>query len=245
MQEIVVVLLLFLTVQFAVSFNPALSDIYRNPPTPTSKINKEFNDVIFCPSIPGPTSEILQTFLASLKNSTKKEVNSTNVESFGSCCRSHFECNARKNFDRPNESNTPYCQCEKSFSECLDQSKNILSSVFEYAYILGTTKCIAEDYPIVDCAKFQYFFEPYAQFSRPPNENERKREHIRCLEYNVDKTKPKEFQSFDLPFIHRSGQYDVVKYLENVATNSSADTTTYTKFSAAVQKYLGQTNYKL
>lgn len=189
----------------------------------------------------------MQTFLDSLKNSTIKEINSTHVERFGSCCRSHFECNARKNFDykQPNTSNAPHCECEKSFCECLDKSKNTLSSIFEYAYLLSTTKCIAEDYPIIECTKFQYFYEPYVQFSRPPNANELKREHIRCLEYRVDKTRSKSFQSFDLPFVHQSNRYDVLKYLEKRATTAATDTITYTKFTDAVRKYHAQRNYSL
>lgn len=147
-------------------------------------------------------------------------MNATHVGRFGSCCRSHFECNSRRIFDykRAVQSNsTTNCDCDKDFSECLDKSSNMLSNVFEYSYILSTRKCIAHDHPIIECVKFQYFSEPYAEFSRAPHENELRSEQVRCIQYNVDKTKPKIFQLFDLPFLHQSNRYDVVQYLDKLA----------------------------
>lgn len=91
------------------------------------------------------------------------------------------------------------CECERNNQHFI---RNIVGGstggFIPFAFSLCSKQCYSLDYPIVKCKKYQYFFEPKKQSDVFPNHVDT--ESIRCLEYALDKSKPKIYQIFDLPF---------------------------------------------
>lgn len=70
------------------------------------------------------------------------------------------------------------------------------------------------DYPTVRCKKYQFFFEPRRQFNEFPYG--RGTESIRCLEYELDTSKPKIYQVFDAPFFFKTLIRRKPEYVEDI-----------------------------
>lgn len=118
------------------------------------------------------------------------------------CCRSHYECEAHKKIEMnlPTEWKVWHCDCEANFRKCLHNLNTQLANDFVFVHYLNTTKCYAEDHPIVKCEKFESIFEPKTQFQRSPNSRELGNNCYRCIQYELNKSLPKQYQLFDLSF---------------------------------------------
>jgi len=92
------------------------------------------------------------------------------------------------------------CDCERKYHKCLSSYRGFdLIGILGLVSILKSPKCYSVDHPIVKCKKFQYFFEPMITFNELPKR--RGTDTIRCLEYELDESKPKIYQdNFDVPF---------------------------------------------
>lgn len=100
--------------------------------------------------------------------------------------------------------NIRHCECEHKFIDCLknvtspNDAEQISLQYFSRIYSINTPQCYLRDYPIDECISFQYYYEPSAEYSVSPYKNSVK--SIRCLEYKLDKSKPKTTHLRDLPF---------------------------------------------
>lgn len=157
----------------------------------------------FCPFLLMPPKKFIDAYA----NDPKIDGPLIPDQQMDSCCRSNFKCDLQKKLSLNGTrgwQNIRHCECEHEFIECM---KNVTSSIYEEQqsihyfsrlYSINTPKCYLRDYPIDECISFQYFFEPSAEYSVSPYKNSVK--SIRCLEYKLDKSKPKTTHLRDLPF---------------------------------------------
>uniref|UniRef100_A0A336LI29 Phospholipase A2 n=1 Tax=Culicoides sonorensis TaxID=179676 RepID=A0A336LI29_CULSO len=105
------------------------------------------------------------------------------------CCRRHDHCdNMASHESKYNLTNDDYftrlhCRCDKEFHDCLKSVNSTLAQRIGSFYFNIRDKCYKEQHPIMDCAEEKHKF-----FIR------------RCVKYIVDKSKPRLWQWFDLPF---------------------------------------------
>ena len=76
-----------------------------------------------------------------------------------------------------------HCKCDFEFRNCLKKENNFISNRIGQTYFTVRNKCYKEESPIVKCEKY-----------------ESRLYIMRCIQYRYDKTKPKKYQWFDLPF---------------------------------------------
>lgn len=174
----------------------------------------------FCPTVLKPTTDTLQKSIEAILRNPEQNTNSTENGNIDSCCRTLYVCGVQKKVILNGTKSSRHCECEKGFIECL-KKLNDETTKFALAYSVEQSTCVAENYPIVKCIKFQKFLEPRAIFYRPPNAIEQKSHYIRCLEYEFDESKPKMYQTFDLPYIFKIGKYEFIKHAEGLFTEFS------------------------
>lgn len=75
------------------------------------------------------------------------------------------------------------CTCEQKFINCLQAVNSMVSNTLGYIYFGATKQCMALGHPIVNCKTYMD-----GTFRR------------RCIRYKIDKTKPKIWQLYDMPF---------------------------------------------
>lgn len=133
-------------------------------------------------------------------------------------CRQNINCDLRKKVElnRTKEifrSLIQHCECQRDLQSSIrkrfdKQFEGLLGFVFS----LQTRKCYNVDHPIIKCRKYQLFALPEQEFTELPNGFGT--ESIRCLEYELDTTKPKMYQTFDMPFYFKglsSKYYERIK----------------------------------
>lgn len=124
------------------------------------------------------------------------------------CCRSLYKCDAYKRiaFNLTNDAlwNIQPCDCIHLFQICLDNLNTSLSSEVDLLHSMNTTKCYINDYPIVQCAKWELYPDSDTPFLRFVNQAEREKFHNRCSKYELDGNRPKQLQLRDLPFNHHA-----------------------------------------
>lgn len=159
----------------------------------------------FCPFLLMPAKKSIDAYA----NEPKRDAPLTPNQQLDSCCRSNYKCDVQKKLSlngtrSSSRQNIRHCECEYQFIECM---KNMTSPIdneqkllqyFSRMYSINTPQCYLRDYPIFECISFQYYFEPTAEYSVSPYKNSVK--SIRCLEYKLDKSKPKTYHLRDLPF---------------------------------------------
>lgn len=161
------------------------------------------SDTMFCESILSPNEKALKKSLeASFVNNVKSDTRLDEIDHLDLCCRSFYKCNSYKNieFNYTNERNIGHCDCEYFFRACLNNLNTTLSNEIGFIHIVNTTKCYANDYPIVKCIKFDTFSESNDQFPQLSNSTEREKFSSRCFKYKLDESKTKRVQLFDLSF---------------------------------------------
>lgn len=164
----------------------------------------------YCPSMFRSTENEIRDSLLAIANRSKDIPvdDGFGFGEFDQFCRLNFECDVR----RKTELNRQYeifnsfvrsCECERQFRESVQLERNDwisgVQSFFGHIYALNRRKCYSVDHPIKRCKRFESFYTPRKQY----DEFEMERfgtESIRCIEYELDKTKPKIYQLFDIPF---------------------------------------------
>ncbi|GAB6030302.1 hypothetical protein CHUAL_005976 [Chamberlinius hualienensis] len=105
------------------------------------------------------------------------------------CCRSHDLCVDSVQPGQTKHSiqnNSPFtissCECDVEFERCLSSNeKDEASFVIKYLYFnVANIKCFKKQHPIIRCLRFN------------------KKDHHGCLKYELDYSKPKTYQLFDL-----------------------------------------------
>lgn len=153
----------------------------------------------FCPFLLIPEKKLRDEYLID----TRRVGQLSPVQQLDSCCLLNLKCDRQKKSELNGTEgwqNIRHCDCEREFSECIQKVKALESDLiaFGHGYSINTPKCFTNDYPIDECVKFQYFFQPLAKFNRRPSQNAVI--SIRCVQYKFDVSKPKSFQLLDLPF---------------------------------------------
>lgn len=135
-----------------------------------------------------------------------RRINLDENDQIDACCRSLHKCDAYKRmaFNRTNDSlwNFRPCDCIHLFQICLDNLNTSLSNEVEVLLSINTTKCYTNDYPIVQCIKWESCAESKAPFLRFVNQAQREKFFNRCSKYELDENRPKQLQLRDFPFKH-------------------------------------------
>lgn len=67
-------------------------------------------------------------------------------------------------------------------------------------YFRTTAKCYSVDHPIIKCEEFKCFYQPNNSYKQFPSGH--MDGAVRCVKYQLDKTKAKIYQTFELPFYY-------------------------------------------
>ncbi|XP_072401464.1 phospholipase A2-like [Diabrotica undecimpunctata] len=105
------------------------------------------------------------------------------------CCFAHDHCSdtiggfqTKHGLTNPNFYTRLNCDCDNQFYDCLKSNNNMVSDQLGHIYFTALgTKCFSYQYPISGCSKYTFF----------PT--------MKCVSYQVDETKEKEYQWFDIP----------------------------------------------
>lgn len=155
------------------------------------------SDTKFCASILSPTEDALKKSLESaFINNVKTDTRFDDKDNVDLCCRSFYKCNSFKSIElnyTTTVRNIRHCDCEYFFRTCLNNLNTTLSNEIGFIHTLNTTKCYANDYPIIKCITFDTNLESNVQFSSERFSN-------RCAKYQLDENKTKRVQLFDLSF---------------------------------------------
>lgn len=91
-------------------------------------------------------------------------------------------------------------ECVHLFEICLKNLNTPLSNDVAFVHSINATKCYSIDHPIVKCIKFETYSDKKGPLLRFMNLMEREKYFNRCINYEFDESRPKEFQIFDVPF---------------------------------------------
>lgn len=145
------------------------------------------------------------------------EYDSNEIKIMEDCCRSNFQCDVQKRMELNNTSideNLRHCECENKFRECLDKTNIYMISLWTEYYFMHTPKCYSIDHPKTECEQTACYYHP----SAPKNQySRRKNGAIRCVKYDLDKIKPKIYQTFELPFYYVAYEPYELKWFERQA----------------------------
>lgn len=121
-----------------------------------------------------------------------------------SCCRSLHKCDASKNVELTysNDRNIPHCECVHSFRSCLKNLNTSLSNELASIHSINITQCLALDYPMIKCAKFEEYSISTDERLGSMSSTELNRFFDRCIKYELDENQPQKLQLFDIPFIY-------------------------------------------
>ncbi|CAH1366566.1 hypothetical protein MTP99_007880 [Tenebrio molitor] len=105
------------------------------------------------------------------------------------CCRNHDLCpdiieghQTKYNLTNPSFFTRLNCDCDEEFHKCLKSVNSRVSTQIGQIYFTALgTQCYRKDYPIASCKKYSYL----------PRK--------KCKEYELDKTKDKVYEWFDVP----------------------------------------------
>lgn len=105
-----------------------------------------------------------------------------------SCCREHDHCDdtikgghTKHNLYNPQSTTRLHCKCDESLRQCFRNVNSVISNTMGYIFFsLLQIQCYRYEYPTVGCVKWR-----------------RGSVRIYCVEYLLDKQKPKEWQWFD------------------------------------------------
>lgn len=141
------------------------------------------------------------------------------------CCMSNFQCGEQKRREFNSvliDQKLRHCECENKFRECVQNANS--SSIARWAdyYFRHTSKCYSSNHPIVKCEEYEYFYQPKMPYKQLPNGQISGA--VRCVEYKLDKSKEKIYQTFELPFYYGaydSNDYKLLETMENIIKNGS------------------------
>lgn len=129
------------------------------------------------------------------------------------CCRFYHLCEIPRKVEfNQSDWTIGHCKCEKQFRICLKRLNSESSNAFGFIRWMNTTKCYTKSQPPIKCVKFESFLMPNAEFYGYPNAIVKN--SIRCLQYELDPNKPKQFQLFDLPFYYNGLTDEEIRNIE-------------------------------
>lgn len=146
---------------------------------------------------------------------TKYHYTPEQVHEMEACCRANIQCDEQKRseFDIILTDETRHCECEHKFRHCLKKSNHQTDLGVQYFKIIP--QCYAVDHPMVKCNKFKCFYQPTKEYTQYPHDH--MGDAARCVEYELDVSKAKVYQTFDLPFIYDSYGKKEFRHLEREA----------------------------
>lgn len=158
----------------------------------------------FCESILLPTEHTLKQSLEATFLNVNRGAHFNGKDQIDSCCRSLHKCDAyqRIALNQTNDSlwDFRHCDCLYFFQICLDHVNTSLSNEVAFLHSINTTKCYKNDYPIIECIKFESLPYLKAPFLRFVNQAEREKFFNRCSKYELDKNRLQQLQFRDVPF---------------------------------------------
>lgn len=132
------------------------------------------------------------------------------------CCRSNYMCDVQKRAEsidtKSIDENVRHCDCENQFLECIDKSDSFMVLKWAEHYFMHTPKCYALDQPINTCNEYKCYYLPNAPYKQYPRDH--KNGAIRCVVYDLDGSKPKMYQTFDMPFYYGAHSADELIWIE-------------------------------
>ncbi|XP_044760931.1 phospholipase A2-like isoform X2 [Coccinella septempunctata] len=106
------------------------------------------------------------------------------------CCRAHDKCfdfipsgESKHNLTNADQVSRMHCDCDLEFYYCLKNVSSMESIMIGKIYFNDVGKCYKRDYPIIRCLSYKNFL--FFQ---------------KCLVYELDESKEKVYQYFDLPY---------------------------------------------
>lgn len=155
-----------------------------------------------------PSTEDISSHLISFDSDTAKQLET--------CCSSNIQCDNEKRSALHGitiENNLRHCDCERKFRECLS-AVNVPSALWwGDFYFRHTPKCYSIDHPIVECEQYKCFYQPKKLYKHPKRH---RRGAVRCVKYKLNRTKPKIYQTIELPFYYAAYDSDGYEFLETL-----------------------------
>lgn len=227
---LVVFAFICITVQSAAPLENVYDDAYLRLAENFTKIflghlNETEYPFNYCPSLFRSTEKMMLHERASRKtNDLRYEIDEH--------CRENYDCDAKMrtkmnqmNSSRSHPQPIRHCQCERDFKNYLHERFGGMSveswSMIGFVYSLNTRSCYEIDHPIVKCAKYQNIYALRYQTEAHKYPKGYGTLAIRCEEYELDLTKPKMYQTFDLPIDFRGLAVDYQSYIIQVGTEAT------------------------
>lgn len=140
------------------------------------------------------------------------------VQTMETCCKSLHQCDVQKRAELNNtliEGDIRNCECENQFRKCFETPKLFDLIGFADDYSMKTEKCYSVDHPIIKCEQYKCYYHPKETYYQYPSRH--LSYAIRCVKYKLNESKPKIYQTFQLPFYFEYDSYDSYELLELVA----------------------------
>ncbi|XP_055384547.1 phospholipase A2-like, partial [Condylostylus longicornis] len=105
------------------------------------------------------------------------------------CCRDHDNCDSipaggeKHGLQNDGRYTRLHCKCDKNFYDCLHKVNDRVSNIVGRTYFQFTNLCYREDRPTTGCLETET-----SLFDK------------RCVKYSYDRSQPKKYQWFDLPY---------------------------------------------
>lgn len=158
----------------------------------------------FCPQIFKVTEHDVEDGLGGLKIEGQRYAWDTQQQ-MEACCNLILQCDVQKRAELNSslvEGDIRHCECENKFHECLIETDNIQVKGFENKYFMKTAKCYSVDHPVIKCEQYKCHYQPNTTYNQYPRGHIS--EAVRCTQYELDKSKPKIYQTFNLPFYYNN-----------------------------------------
>lgn len=154
-----------------------------------------FADAKYCKSILTPTENAFKQTLQSTFVHAKTGAHEERVDL---CCRSLHKCDAIKNneLNKTIASQFSNCECVWQFQTCLNNLNTTTANELSLLFLINTTKCLSNEYPIIKCNRHEDIRDEELNLS---NLYEREKYLKRCIVYEIDRSRKKELQFFDVP----------------------------------------------
>lgn len=128
---------------------------------------------------------------------------SVTIEKMETCCNLNLQCDVQKRLELNKtliDANIRHCECENKFRDCITAANWRRVANMGDNYFRTTAKCYSVDHPIIKCEEFKCFYQPKKSYKQFPSGH--MDGAVRCVKYQLDKTKAKIYQTFELPFYY-------------------------------------------
>lgn len=181
-------------------------------------LDRTFGDysLDFCPLVIKPNEKNFQHALQTMITTPDGKKGVEEVYTIDQTCRECLKCDFEQRLqlnltkDAFPSKFMRHCKCERVLQLYVQAFHLVTGGFIPFVFSLSSKQC----YSIVKCKKYQFFFEPKRQFDEFPYG--RGTESIRCLEYELDTSKPKIYQVFDVPFFFKTLIRRKLWYVEDI-----------------------------